>query len=153
MHSTEHHRKLNSPEAAEYLGISVSTLSKRRVDGDGPKYLKLGRRVVYDTRDLDDWLDSHSSNVDVRRWQLDIAAGKTAQETQEPSARHRKTYGGTTTRYRPSAAANPASPTPRASCGLAALPAKRFNLKWREGGPAGRGRTRPTGQGFCRTSL
>jgi len=43
MHSTEHHRKLNSPEAAEYLGISVSTLSKRRVDGDGPQYLKLGR--------------------------------------------------------------------------------------------------------------
>ncbi len=58
MHSTEHHRKLNSPEAAEYLGISVSTLSKRRVDGDGPKYLKLGRRVVYDTRDLDAWLDT-----------------------------------------------------------------------------------------------
>jgi len=55
MHSTEHHRKLDSPEAAEYLGISVSTLSKRRVDGDGPKYLKLGRRVVYDTRDLE-WL-------------------------------------------------------------------------------------------------
>ena len=42
MHSTEHHRKLNSPEAAEYLGISVSTLSKRRVDGDGPQYLKPG---------------------------------------------------------------------------------------------------------------
>ena len=58
MHSTEHHRKLNSPEAAEYLGISVSTLSKRRVDGDGPQYLKLGRRVVYDTRDLDAWLDT-----------------------------------------------------------------------------------------------
>ena len=58
MHSTEHHRKLNSPEAAEYLGISVSTLSKRRIDGDGPQYLKLGRRVVYDTRDLDAWLDT-----------------------------------------------------------------------------------------------
>ena len=58
MHSTDHHRKLNSPEAAEYLGVSVSTLSKRRVDGNGPKYLKLGRRVVYDTRDLDAWLDT-----------------------------------------------------------------------------------------------
>jgi predicted DNA-binding transcriptional regulator AlpA len=68
MHSTEHHRKLNSPKAAEYLGISVSTLSKRRVDGDGPKYRKLGRRVVYDTRDLDDWLDARrrasTSDVD-----------------------------------------------------------------------------------------
>jgi N6-adenosine-specific RNA methylase IME4 len=36
MHSTEHHRKLNSPEAAKDLGISVSTLSKRGVDGDRP---------------------------------------------------------------------------------------------------------------------
>jgi predicted DNA-binding transcriptional regulator AlpA len=67
MHSTEHHRKLNSPEAAEYLGISVSTLSKRRVGGNGPKYLKLGRRVVYDTRDLDGWLDTRrrASTADV----------------------------------------------------------------------------------------
>jgi predicted DNA-binding transcriptional regulator AlpA len=68
MHSTEHHRKLNSPETAEYLGISVSTLSKRRVFGDGPKYLKLGRRVVYDTRDLEAWLDTRrrasTSNAD-----------------------------------------------------------------------------------------
>ena len=58
MHSTES-RKLNDHEAAEYVGLSISTLSKRRVFGGGPKYLKLGRRVVYDTRDLDDWLDSH----------------------------------------------------------------------------------------------
>ena len=67
MHSTEHHRKLNSPEAAEYLGISASTLSKRRVDGGGPKYLKLGRRVVYDTRDLDGWLDNAPSSLNCRR--------------------------------------------------------------------------------------
>jgi hypothetical protein len=41
MHSTEHHRKLNSSEAAEYLGISVNTLSKRRVDGDRPVRAKI----------------------------------------------------------------------------------------------------------------
>jgi len=52
-------RRLDSAEAAQYLGISASTLSKRRVFGGGPKYLKLGRRVVYDIRDLDTWLAAH----------------------------------------------------------------------------------------------
>ena len=86
MHSTEHHRKLNSPEAAEYLGISVSTLSKRRVDGDGPKYLKLGRRVVYDTRDLDGWLDTRrrASTADVDPARLMDAAHADARPGRRP---------------------------------------------------------------------
>ena len=58
MQATEHH-KLSSPEAAQYLGISPNTLPKWRVFGGGPVYRKLGRRVVYDTRDLDKWLDAH----------------------------------------------------------------------------------------------
>jgi predicted DNA-binding transcriptional regulator AlpA len=59
MDPTQHRKPINASEAAEYLGISVSTLSKRRVFGGGPKYLKLGRRVVYDPRDLDAWLNAH----------------------------------------------------------------------------------------------
>jgi hypothetical protein len=42
--------------AANYTGISVSTLNKLRVFGGGPIFLKLGRRVVYDPVDLDTWL-------------------------------------------------------------------------------------------------
>ena len=57
MHSNQR-RTLSTPEAANYIGLSKSTLSKRRVFGGGPKYLKLGRRVVYDVRDLDAWLDA-----------------------------------------------------------------------------------------------
>jgi predicted DNA-binding transcriptional regulator AlpA len=57
MHSVEH-RKINAPEAAQYLGISASTLSKLRVTGGGPKFHKLGRRVVYDTRELDGWFSA-----------------------------------------------------------------------------------------------
>lgn len=49
------HQRLSGPEAAHYLGISASTLSKLRVFGGGPKFHKLGRRVVYDSSDLDDW--------------------------------------------------------------------------------------------------
>lgn len=51
--------KLRAPAAAEYLGLSTSTLAKMRLRGDGPIYMKAGRRVVlYDPEDLDAWLDS-----------------------------------------------------------------------------------------------
>jgi hypothetical protein len=57
MHPAEH-RKVSTPEAAQYLGISASTLSKLRVFGGGPLFYKIGRRVVYDTRDLDGWFEA-----------------------------------------------------------------------------------------------
>ena len=50
------HRRLNVMEAAEYTGISVSTLNKLRVFGGGSVYTKVGRRVVYEAVDLDAWL-------------------------------------------------------------------------------------------------
>ena len=49
------HRKLNVKEAAAYLGLSTSTLNKMRLTGTGPPYMKLGRRVLYDLRDLEQW--------------------------------------------------------------------------------------------------
>lgn len=49
---------LNTEQAATYVGSTRSTLEKKRMRGDGPIFLKIGRRVVYDKRDLDAWLDS-----------------------------------------------------------------------------------------------
>ena len=50
-------RKLRAPGAADYLGLSASTLAKMRLRGDGPPYAKAGPRiVVYDAADLDSWL-------------------------------------------------------------------------------------------------
>ena len=46
--------------AAEYLRLSVSTLAKMRLYGNGPVYSKLGRRVVYRHQDLDAWLARNS---------------------------------------------------------------------------------------------
>jgi predicted DNA-binding transcriptional regulator AlpA len=48
-------RFLNVQEAARFLGLSVSTLNKLRLSGSGPPYMKLGRRVLYDLRDLASW--------------------------------------------------------------------------------------------------
>lgn len=41
---------------AEYLGHAESTPEKKRITGEGPPLIRLGRAVVYDPRDLDAWL-------------------------------------------------------------------------------------------------
>ena len=55
-------RKLSVNEAAAFLGLSASTLNKLRLSGDGPRYLKLGRRVLYDIRDLEVWASERRRN-------------------------------------------------------------------------------------------
>jgi len=46
---------LSSKQAADLIGISASTLAKLRLSGEGPDYLKLGKRVFYRPNDLDVW--------------------------------------------------------------------------------------------------
>jgi hypothetical protein len=43
-------------DAARYLNIPKSTLDKSRLRGDGPRYVKFRRVVLYRLSDLDDWL-------------------------------------------------------------------------------------------------
>ena len=50
--------RLNTDEAARYCGLAKATLDQLRYKGGGPVYIKLGRRVIYDTTDLDRWLDT-----------------------------------------------------------------------------------------------
>jgi predicted DNA-binding transcriptional regulator AlpA len=52
-------KKLDTPQAAEYLGLGKSTLDKLRVAGSGPAFIKIGKRVVYDPADLDAWFAAH----------------------------------------------------------------------------------------------
>ena len=48
-----------TPRAAEYVGLSPSTLEKFRLNGNGPVYQKAGPKiVVYRIEDLDAWLDT-----------------------------------------------------------------------------------------------
>jgi hypothetical protein len=55
-------RRIPTDEAAAYIGEAPSTLNKRRLSSDGPPFLKISRRVVYDTADLDTWLASKRRN-------------------------------------------------------------------------------------------
>lgn len=48
--------RLDSHAAAKYVGLARQTLAKLRTIGGGPKFEKLGTRVVYDPDDLDAWL-------------------------------------------------------------------------------------------------
>ena len=47
--------------AARLVGLSESTLAKLRLNGNGPIYCKLGRRVVYRPADLEQWLQSRTA--------------------------------------------------------------------------------------------
>jgi predicted DNA-binding transcriptional regulator AlpA len=54
------HRYVRTPEAARFLGLSGRTLEKHRTYGTGPRYSKLGGRVVYRMADLQNWADRGS---------------------------------------------------------------------------------------------
>jgi len=49
-------RYLRTPEAARFLGLSGRTLEKHRTYGTGPRYSKIGGRVVYAVEDLQAWV-------------------------------------------------------------------------------------------------
>jgi hypothetical protein len=51
-------RYLRTPEASRFVGLSIRTLEKHRIYGTGPRYSKLGGRVVYNVEDLQIWVES-----------------------------------------------------------------------------------------------
>jgi hypothetical protein len=60
--TTQHHgsapaQLLDTAQAALFLGgMGERTLQNWRVRGDGPAFLRVGRSVRYDPRDLAEWL-------------------------------------------------------------------------------------------------
>jgi len=51
-------RYLNTRQSADYVGLSPSTLNRMRVTGEGPRYAKAGRRVLYERVDLEAWINA-----------------------------------------------------------------------------------------------
>lgn len=89
------HRRLRTPAAGKYLGYADSTLEKKRVTGDGPPFIRLGRTIVYDTRDLDAWLASRRATSTSDRTGgegtgVDIRGGEAPRHLDAgPRARHK----------------------------------------------------------------
>jgi predicted DNA-binding transcriptional regulator AlpA len=47
---------LTLDEAAAVTGLSRSSLAKKRCDGSGPAFFKIGRTVKYAANDVDTWI-------------------------------------------------------------------------------------------------
>jgi excisionase family DNA binding protein len=50
---------LKSFEAAELLRVPVRTLYEWRMRGVGPAAYRVGKRVLYDRKDVERWLEAH----------------------------------------------------------------------------------------------
>lgn len=63
--------ELLRPEAAALaLGVAKQTLARWRCEGQGPRFVKIGRRLVaYRREDLDAWISARGagSTVEARR--------------------------------------------------------------------------------------
>jgi hypothetical protein len=46
--------------AAALLGIAPATLRNLRSQGRGPRYYRVGRRIIYRPRDVERYLDAHA---------------------------------------------------------------------------------------------
>jgi predicted DNA-binding transcriptional regulator AlpA len=53
---------INDVAAARFLGLGVQTLRNYRSHRKGPKYIKIGGRIVYRVADLEKFLDEHTIN-------------------------------------------------------------------------------------------
>jgi hypothetical protein len=76
--------ELGTPgDVAEYLHSTVANLTQLRYTGKGPKFIKVGCRILYRWSDVSDWLDRN-----------------TMQRTDAPHGRH-KQPGMTNLQLRP----------------------------------------------------
>lgn len=57
---------MTAREAAEYVGLSMTTMSGQRWRNVGPVYFRRNQRVYYSKRDLDAYLDSIIDRVEPR---------------------------------------------------------------------------------------
>lgn len=46
-------------EVADFLGVTLNALAKLRMDGGGPAFIKVGRRVMYHPDDISAYIDAN----------------------------------------------------------------------------------------------
>ena len=83
-------RYLRTPEAARFVGLSIRTLEKHRIYGTGPRYSKLGGRVVYRVGDLQTWVDAAAKESRSDRGKVVVLPAKRHTPAQLEQARQRR---------------------------------------------------------------
>ncbi len=61
-HATEHAqpaRVIRERDASKYIALSCAFLRQGRMHGTGPAFIRIGRSILYQVTDLDDWLNAH----------------------------------------------------------------------------------------------
>lgn len=58
MKDANNKQMLNETQAAEMLGLKVNTMRIRRLKKKAPIYFKIGSRVYYDIKDLQEFIES-----------------------------------------------------------------------------------------------
>ena len=53
-------RFLSAKEVADLLRTTPGYLANQRMRGDGPPYFKFERKVLYEEKALNDWLEKHN---------------------------------------------------------------------------------------------
>ena len=53
-------RFLTEREAATFLRLSARTMQRRRRDGTGPKFVRMGARIRYRVRDVAEWTNANT---------------------------------------------------------------------------------------------
>ncbi len=59
--------RVNTKGAAKHIGCSESLLTKQRIVGKGPRYLRLGGKVMYRLADLDAWISGRAVETEDSR--------------------------------------------------------------------------------------
>jgi hypothetical protein len=49
---------LSAKHASSILCVTIGTLAKWRVYGNGPKFIRVNRRIAYHPKDIADWLNA-----------------------------------------------------------------------------------------------
>jgi predicted DNA-binding transcriptional regulator AlpA len=51
-------KRLSEKDAAEFLGIKVQTLQNWRQARTAPPYYKVGGKIIYDLREVEQWMEA-----------------------------------------------------------------------------------------------
>jgi len=62
--------RMNTEQAASYIGLSKKTLCMWRCQGKGPRFIKLGSRILYKKSDLDTYIEENSGYISTSQARL-----------------------------------------------------------------------------------
>ena len=57
----------STEEVAAFLGVPVGTMYRWRVNGGGPRAIRVGKHLRWRDSDVDAWLDEHADPTVARR--------------------------------------------------------------------------------------